>query len=135
MRVYISGLWESRERIARWGPIFRAAGHEVTSSWLEEGGVGRGCDILQEQMTSGKDIQEIASSDLLVVDTFDVDAYGGREVEVGIALALHIPVVVVGPRRNIFHSLAIRRLSSWNAVLSFLTHTNTEGLRESTPVR
>lgn len=124
MKVYISGKWEARRWLRDWAGRVSTLGYDVTSSWLNEEG-SRDLDLLEQQVTSGRGIREITASDLLILDTFDLDEYGGREVEMGVALACHIPIVIVGPPRNIFHSLAIRRLSSWSAVLDFLAHPNT----------
>lgn len=48
---------------------------------------------------------------------------GGRHVEYGIALALEIPVIVVGYRENIFHWLpAVRFVETWEGAKSLCSN-------------
>jgi hypothetical protein len=46
---------------------------------------------------------------------------GGRHVEFGIALALDIPILIIGPQENIFHHLPrITHVSSWEEAKNWL---------------
>lgn len=71
-------------------------------------------------MYSYRDAGEIVTADLLIIDTQEESCSGGREVEYGMALALGKPVWVVGPHRNIFHSVCRRQFDDWAPVLKEL---------------
>ena len=66
-----------------------------------------------------KDLTEIRSADLLVVDTFMPSETGGKEVELGFGLGLFQSklVYIVGPLRNVFHYLADANFLSWEDFL------------------
>jgi len=92
----------------------------ITSSWLNEKTNDptkiTTYDLLPEsnQLLAAKDFWEIEESDLVVIDTIDVSDRGGREVEMGYALAKKIQVVLVGPRRNVFHYLVREVYKDWD---------------------
>ena len=69
---------------------------------------------------ANRDYSEVLQSELLIVDTVDVNDRGGREVEVGLALAFGLGVWVVGPRRNVFHYLVNQQFSTWEETLEQL---------------
>ena len=75
-----------------------------------------------------RDLAEIRSADLIIVDTFDVTERGGREVEFGFALGRFqgIETWIVGPMRNVFHRLADLVFDDWAQALEFLTPVPTE---------
>ena len=56
---------------------------------------------------------ELSEADFLILDTLDETRTGGREVEFGHALAWGIPVIRVGPARNLFHHRARRVYNAW----------------------
>jgi len=62
-----------------------------------------------------KDLAEIKSADVLVLDTFVGSERGGKEVEFGFALGQFQSklVYIVGPIINVFHSLCDRQFDSW----------------------
>lgn len=124
MNIYIAGFWDARDRLARERNRIHARGrHRIVSTWLEQeeallgpygGGQAGDNDVLMAQYGQ-RDVDEIAGSDLLILDTFDLNNRGGREVELGLALAGGAEAWLVGPRRNIFHWL-LPQYDSWNAV-------------------
>src|SRR3990167_7149775 len=69
-----------------------------------------------------KDLAEIKSCDLIIVDTQEITPRGGREVELGFALGQHQSklIYIVGPKRNIFHELADKQFANWDELVDEL---------------
>ncbi len=126
--IYIAGKFDAKDRlrIERDRICALKAGH-VISLWLDEETAapdetrtkGTGLSAEEGRTYAKRDLYEIQTADLLILDTFDDNLRGGREVEFGFALATGIPVWVVGPKRNVFHELA-RHFASWPDVLEQL---------------
>jgi hypothetical protein len=97
-------------------------GHTICNGWLEESNAQELSTLTdrKRRVYSYRDIGEIVSVDLLVIDTQEESSSGGREVEYGMALAFGKPVWVVGPQRNIFHSVCRRQFDDWEPVLKEL---------------
>jgi hypothetical protein len=124
MKAYIAGKWGARERLRVIAEKVRWAGHEVTSSWLLPTiGVAEGewSQLSGEEAarTAKRDLDEIANSECLILDTIDESNTGGREVEWGFALAVGLVVARVGPARNGFHALC-PGFDSWDECLTVL---------------
>jgi nucleoside 2-deoxyribosyltransferase len=117
-RVYIAGLFDSQERLRVQRDAMIAMGYIVTSSWLEESPdtaftTDKWADYAE------RDLAEVEDSHFIVVDTLDVTPRGGREVEMGYAMALNKPVFVVGPMRNVFHHIADEVFADWDEALRY----------------
>lgn len=97
-------------------------GHTICSNWLSEDNAQSLPELStkRRQMYSYRDIGEVVSADILIIDTNEESCSGGREVEYGMALALGKPVWVVGPVRNIFHSVCRQRFDDWQMALKEL---------------
>lgn len=77
-----------------------------------------------------KDYNDVVDADAMVAFSESPDgdvpgrSRGGRHVEFGIALALGIPIIVVGPKENIFHYLVvpnrIEHVETWEQALAKL---------------
>jgi len=122
LKIYIAGCFESRPRLAQRRNEIEGLGHTVTSSWLDEPDQD-GLIVLPSPEAclnyAVRDLGEIRQSELLLIDTLDVNARGGREVELGFALR-RLQTWLVGPRRNVFHYLVDKWCSSWEIVLEQL---------------
>ena len=111
IRTYLAGAFESLERLRPIKARLNAMGHEVISTWLEEealphSGGKRAEEVISHEQCLAyavRDLDEIHTANLLLVDTMDQTVRGGREFEAGYARGLGLPVVVIGPRRNVFH--------------------------------
>lgn len=120
--IYIAGRFEAKERLAIERDRIHALGlGDVISTWLDEETTNEQGALAKEDAVryARRDDWQVRAADLLILDTFDEDDRGGREVEYGIALAEGVETWVVGPRRNIFHQLAWAT-SSWAEVLEAL---------------
>lgn len=115
MKVYLAGAYAAREQLKEIAGVFEAAGHRVTSRWLEAtheiapGTVGVAPDH-DDQLVyqhASEDFQDIRKAEALVVFVPGPGVLmgntGGRHVETGFALARGKIVVVVGVAENIFH--------------------------------
>ena len=121
MKCYIASFFDTRARIKPHADALWAKGHEITSSWLQE--VARPEGMTREEFWKKlaiKDLAEINAADLLILDTFDVTPRGGREVELGFALGRFQTksIYLVGPVRNVFHTLVDRHYDTWDALLA-----------------
>ena len=121
MRVYLASNWESQARLVALVSRVDGGSHEVVSSWLWEE-PGQGFRVLSEMQCVEKahrDLGEILTADLVIVDTLEETQSGGREVELGFAVGKH-PVWLVGPCRNIFHQVTTRQFVDWDSCLDAL---------------
>ncbi len=101
MKIYIAGRYTNLALLKEESKIFTEAGHEVTSSWLDN-------------KENGLTFEDVAILDLGDVDRADAivlytEAYGtpvpggGRHVEFGYAMGKGKKLFIVGPMENIFH--------------------------------
>lgn len=132
-QVYVAGNYEAREQlrlefdaaVSAVGLAGRVRGPEWLYSqestdpahWAGREFVGLGED---EAAIAARDVAGIERVDALIVDTRDRSLRGGREVEYGIALALGIPTVRVGPARNVFHHLASFQCAGFVEALAWI---------------
>ena len=94
----------------------QALGHTVIGTWLDE--EGSETPTPQDALSYAvRDLGEVRTADLLILDTLDVNERGGREVEYGAAFAWGIPTVRVGPARNVFHQLQ-KEYPDWDTLLA-----------------
>lgn len=122
MRIYVASNSGSQARMQVIKKDLEALGHVVCSSWLQEKGAPA-MDRLSDEQRRGlacRDLGEIVTADLLIVDTFESADSTGREVEYGAAMALGKKVWRVGPARNIFHTVARKTFSDWKEALGEL---------------
>ncbi|MDD3983954.1 MAG: hypothetical protein PHU54_08445 [Candidatus Omnitrophica bacterium] len=133
MKAYIAARYDRREEMCGYAQQLRELGHTVTSQWLlgthqlhdnahkvdnpewyhpDEGITMDAAPFAME------DILDIDAADTLIFFSEPPDVYskrGGRHVEYGIALALGIRLVVIGPRENVFHCLPqVERYDNWD---------------------
>jgi nucleoside 2-deoxyribosyltransferase len=131
MKVYLASRYSTKEQMRVYASELEKSGIEVTSRWLKEthpsniGGLP--ADILSDEEISQIatiDLDDVRRADILVffsVDPLVPVARGGRHVEFGYALGLGKPILVVGPRENIFHYLPqIKFVSNFQEALNFL---------------
>jgi nucleoside 2-deoxyribosyltransferase len=131
MKVYLAGPYQWKDRIRVYAEEARAAGIEITSTWLEE----THKPTIEVHEVPADENAQYAKNDLRDIDEasvlilFAVPATdspiprAGRHVEFGYALAKDKPIIVVGPElENIFHYLPkVRRAFTWDEALRFLS--------------
>lgn len=112
MKVYTAARYSMKDEVAEYANELRAAGIGVTSRWLEEPHSPQATmgevDVNLLRSYARQDVEDIKAADILVFfsvsDTTPM-VRGGRHVEFGIAMALGLHIVVIGPKENIFHLL------------------------------
>ncbi len=123
MRIYLASNWQSQARIRAMREVIEGLGHEVVSGWLDETQTAQSLASTtpeEARIFAYRDMGEIMSCDLLIIDTQEESTSGGREVEYGVAMALGKPMWLVGPNRNIFHSIPRRQYDTWEEVIGDL---------------
>ena len=108
--VYLASMYQRRDEMCIYADILNRNGFYVTSRWLQEqepvdSQMGDHSDEFYYQ-TSEDDLEDVADADFVIffAETPETGTTrGGRHVEFGYALALNIPVIVVGPKENVFH--------------------------------
>ena len=132
MKIYLAARFERRPEIRPIRDALWKMGHEVVSTWLDEvkKPEGMSSDLFKRKLAV-KDLAQIESADLFILDTFVVSERGGKEVEYGLALGQfqRTLVYIVGPARNVFHQLCDRRFENWNDCLAALEEV-TDAIRE-----
>jgi NTP pyrophosphatase (non-canonical NTP hydrolase) len=125
MKVYLSARYARREELQRYRDHLVAEGFVVTSRWLD----GETEDMTENAI---KDRDDVLDADVLVAFSDDpvefsphpYAARGGRHVEFGIAIGAGMPIVVVGPKENVFHHLGwiggIKHIGGWASALTEL---------------
>lgn len=124
LKLYIAGPYHLRDILRRVADLFRQAGVEVVSSWLEETApVTPDYSLLSDDQRqvmgeiAQRDAAELEQADMLLIfpdspaghaisDGRRVPLYtagGARHTELGIALYRKIPIFLVGEAEQIFH--------------------------------
>ena len=105
MRIYVSASYPRIEEARKVASALNALGHEVTSKWLEsKASIYRADSWLAERQAAAKmDLEDVSHAEAMVVLTGDTLTKGGRHGEVGMAVAMGMPVMLIGPREMVFH--------------------------------
>lgn len=137
MKIYLAARYSRREELCGYRAELEALGHTVTARWLngshqisdngtpigddgeslvEFGQTERAAQLRQH--FAEEDLADVIRADLLVAFTEpprSSASRGGRYVEMGVAIGHGIPVVIVGPRENVFCWLpGIPAYATWN---------------------
>lgn len=121
MRAYVAGRFTGQARIKVEAQRLRDLGWKINASWLDSVENDVGYSVEDGQRYANRDLDEILSADILVLDTLDESTTGGREVEFGYAYACDKGLVVVGPHRNVFHYLEpVFHFDSWDEFISYV---------------
>jgi len=106
--IYVASRATVPERVAMWRTL-HAEGHDIVSSWIDAPDVGE-CDWSDLWERIGREIAGCARL-VLYVEPEDVPLKGAL-VEIGMALAGGVPVVVVAPG-VVLEPRSMRPLGSW----------------------
>lgn len=137
--VYLAAPYALRDALRDYADNLNQLGHICTSTWLNAthqltpGALGTSPD--QDESYAKEhvlgDIDDVSRSDVVVLFTWGFSKLvvpeeqlgtnsGGRHVETGVAMALGIPVLVVGEAENIFHRGGCKVVPDWLGVLTEL---------------
>jgi hypothetical protein len=128
MRVYLADQYRNKEFVKQRRTELESTGDiEVCSRWLEEKYSANATlkDLGNEQQIYANiDIADIGDCDVFVLFTVDPSIptlRGGRHFETGYAYGQGKPVLIVGPKENIFHYLGgVRSVDTWEAAQELL---------------
>lgn len=107
--IYLASPWVNREATRVIRDHLVAAGHEITSRWLNTPDGPQVPDEDRGRREAAWDFEDIAKADMLIVLSDDKPIGAGYHVEFGYALALGKRIILVGPVKSIFHYLADAR--------------------------
>lgn len=105
--VYLAAPWIDKGVMEERAGLFEKAGYSITHKWWNYDG-----DELEEKdgflgTCARQDWQGVIDAEVLIV--FNTAKSEGKAVEQGIALASHIPIIIIGTRgaesKNVFHYL------------------------------
>ena len=122
---YLAARFSRHDEMRGVRDVLTTLGHTVTSRWIDLHGGDQLESAAQEVLnTDPGSVAHFGEHDLLDIQLADVllsftsadgGGKGGRHVEHGYALGYGIPVVVIGPRENIFHTLPeIQHFPDWS---------------------
>ena len=117
VKIYLSARYGRAEEMRQIARTLRAAGHEITSRWIYPTCQDASYpDHPRAGQWAAEDLADVAVSDLLVHFAEVAGApgadSGGRLVELGYALGIGIPCVVIGSGDCIFYRLPqVRRFA------------------------
>lgn len=116
MRFYLAARYSRMEEMRHCRVSLEALGHDVTSRWIngshqisesQDGDSGADDEktVALRQEYGMEDLRDVCAADVLIAFTETPrcgPTRGGRHVEMGLAMGRGIPVIVCGPRENIF---------------------------------
>lgn len=109
LRIYLAGRYGRRQELRGYAEWLKSFGSEVTSRWLysDHEMDDDAPDDDESRRFAREDYEDVMSADWLVAFTESPGEVpgrgrGGRHVELGLALASHHRVFVVGHRENVF---------------------------------
>jgi Nucleoside 2-deoxyribosyltransferase len=124
MKIYIASFFDTRARLVPVCEALEQKGHQIVAHWIRH----ESSTATYATVTDGyrlacalKDMEDIRNAGLFIIDTLDETPRGGREVELGLALAAGLPCWRVGPARNVFHQLTSHNFYSWESCLHFVS--------------
>jgi nucleoside 2-deoxyribosyltransferase len=94
MKVYVAGKWEEKERVREVQDLLKRHGHTITHDWTRE---EEDLNHIEHFATFAlQDKQGVMGADAYV-GVFEKDLkYKGAFAEMGIAVALGIPIYILG---------------------------------------
>jgi hypothetical protein len=127
--IYLCARYGRRAELQGYAVQLQARGHVITSRWLIDppAYVDTGTTTPPAAMARRvalDNVTDVRLADTLLCFTEASDSpygRGARHVEVGLALAWHKRLLVVGPEENVFISLAHQRWATFAEALALLT--------------
>ena len=134
MKIYLAARYSRREELLAYKADLEAKGHTVSARWLlgEHQAHPGALKVESAEDTMPPESRAFAEDDVADIERADLlvafsepprsgNSRGGRHVEFGMAFAWGIPLCVVGPAENVFHTLHdISRFDTWAACLEHI---------------
>lgn len=119
MRIYLAAPYSRKKTMKQWASLLESNGLRVVSEWVKRDDPPDAESALSPYSRNERarewavgDLNDILRADTLLLDATQDSTRGGKDVEFGIAYALHTikRTWIIGPRRNVFHHLkAVRQ--------------------------
>lgn len=126
MNIYLAARFSKRDRMRMVRADLKVIGHTVTSRWID-----RDQDDQDVVLTRGWEAEQYASEDILDLEGSElvivfteperIATHGGKHFEMGYAMGLGIPVLLVGEPENIFSFIADFGVESVDLVVKAVT--------------
>lgn len=136
MKIYLSASYSRRQEMCEYAEQIEKMDHDVISSWLwnaeEQPELAKQVENAKYSISvdaghwfAQKDIADLEDADLFIFFSEPTKkngrGRGGRHVELGYALAMGIPIYLIGPLENVFHCLPeVQQIDSWEEMRSLL---------------
>lgn len=117
MRIYIAAPYPIRSAAVTLRSVLESRGWDVCARWTapDHDLDDKGPHDTEWQRHALEDLEDVMNADLLIALSYPEFANagtGGRHVELGIAIARGIPIILIGERTNCFHYLpSVQRIS------------------------
>ena len=113
MRIYLMARYQRYPEMQQIAHTLAAMGHAITSRWIwgthsaSDGAIGTGTLGTLEAQFALDDCEDLVISDCCIgfSEVPRTPSRGGRFVELGMAIALHKRIIVVGGSEHVFHAL------------------------------
>lgn len=108
MRVYIAAQFKEQKLMRDWRKLLHAAGHDVTSRWLDVNETDEKKPSEEVSNAALIDIHDITLAEIMISQTLkrgDLFTGGGRHIEFGYAFAKGKKLINVGGYESVFHHL------------------------------
>lgn len=130
MKLYIAG--NNQEEARAVAGILRAAGHTITSRWLEED-FSRTSEYTEQdrERIASIDLEDVTLADALVICASPRRVPGGKFVEAGIAMGQGKTVYVLGHRENML--LWHPQVKRFDSVENFISDAGISLTKGTTP--
>lgn len=118
-KVYVAGPWKRKEEAAAARLAFEEAGFAVTSRWIDVSGDfekdGYPTEEAYFKAQAEYDVKDVIAADILVM--LNLEPSEGKMFELGLAMGLYKPSIIVGERTHTFHYLPVPRVSTVGAAI------------------
>jgi hypothetical protein len=129
LKIYLAARYSRNPEMRSVRDLLVAAGHEVTSRWIDNHGGELEESLTPERLAAepefcgrfaNVDVEDLRAAEMCISFT-GAGGKGGRHVEFGMAQALGKRLVLIGPRENVFHCLpGVSVVSDIEALIGFL---------------
>ncbi len=123
-RIYLAGSFTRRAELRDIAYALEARGHSITSGWVF--GTEAEDDLTPDaaERIAAENVRDVRDAGLLMLFAGTPSTTGGMWVELGIALALSIPITIVGAMPpGVYGHLADDRVETWDQALADLDIT------------
>ena len=98
-KLFVAAAWSRRGEVQRIKGILEDLGFECTNRWQDLS------DDYDARESALLNLHDLHRSEILVLLTDSDSTTGGYHVEFGLCMARRMPIILVGPRQNIYHHL------------------------------